>query len=98
MAVHFDDEKAKIMVCRNCLYRKYDQYIEDIFLEGFSDSACAKYLRKPSSIFEYGGDCKFYTEQKEGDELIWASEKQGLWYMQSMLERIRELLSIHENE
>ena len=91
MAAYFDDEKAKIMVCRNCLYRKYDQYLKNIFLEGFSDSSCAKFIRKPSSIFEFGGNCKLYTEQREGDELVWASEEQGLWYFQNLVDRTKGL-------
>ena len=58
------EESIQKMVCKDCLYRKYDRYIDGILLEGFRGSACVKFIRKPSEIFEYGCDELYSIAEK----------------------------------
>ena len=74
-------------VCKDCIYRKYDTIYNGVLLSGNESPNCAKRLRKPSSVWEYGEDCPFYRKQEEGESLIWDSPEKGdKWFLEFLKE------------
>ena len=86
MSYMFEDEEAKRLPCKDCVFRKYD----GVFswgepYEGYRYRTCTQYIRKPSEIWEYNVECYLYKKQEPGETLIWDNESKGKVYFTDLL-------------